>query len=267
VADTTQYVVVTPPPRRRRGRLIGLIVALMVVVLVVVGGVAGEAFARQYATARVRSETVTALSLPNGNGVHVDLGGGSLLVQALTGRIDSVGVRIDELALGAVTGSAVLTGHGIPLDQSAPTTSVRVDVSVPAENLKALLGSVASVSGATVTLVKDAIRVETSVTVLGQKVPLVATIRPSARNGQLVLTPTSISVGGLRVSPEQLQAIGGGTGTRTPLAATICVAKYLPKALVLHGVSVSSSSLVLAVTGESVVLGGGELATKGTCLA
>ena len=80
----------TARPKRRR---LGWLIALVIVVVVGVGlWIAGDTFARSYAEQYVRGQIIEIFELPADTPLDVTIGPGSLIAQAIGGKIDSVTV-------------------------------------------------------------------------------------------------------------------------------------------------------------------------------
>jgi hypothetical protein len=249
-----------PAAPKVRRRWIGWAIAGgVLVVLLVVGFFVGEAAARAYATDRIHDELVGAFELEADHPTQIDLGAGSLLLQAASGSVDRVDVAIDDVPLGDLTGDITLAATGVPLDTAQPAETVAATATIDEANVVGLqLDSI--------TLGDGVIDVSATVKALFLSVPVSAAIEPTVRDGQLVFTPQSVTVNGAAVSVDELLAgplanvASGFLG-----AQTFCVAQYLPSAITLQEVDVSDDELELAFAGEDVALGGAELSTKGTC--
>src|ERR1700712_5181753 len=98
--------------KRHRGRR-ALIVLLGIVVILVAAFFVGDYFAKQYATDYVRDKVASSLGLPSSAPVTVDLGAGSILLQAATGRINNVHVTVNPIVLDGLAGTATLMAHGV----------------------------------------------------------------------------------------------------------------------------------------------------------
>jgi hypothetical protein len=248
---------------RRRGRgWIGLGVFLVILIVIVV---ALDNGARWYVGNLIETKARSSLSLADSTLVTVKVGGTSVLYQAATGRFERVDVAIDTLGIGDLRGKATLTATGVPLSRSKPIDSARVVFVASPEELKKLLAGFTGLPVTSVKIASGAVQLGTVVTALGVTVPVAIDFVPSAVDGQLALTPKSLVVNGATVSPAGLRATFGALAE--PLLATqkLCVAKYLPKQLPLDSVSVTGSSLQLAVFGRSVTLTTALLTTKGVC--
>jgi hypothetical protein len=256
-----------PAAPKVRRRWIGWAIAGgVLVVLLVVGFFVGESAARAYATDRIHDELVNAFELEADHPTQVDLGAGSLLLQAASGSVDRVDVAIDDVPLGDLTGDITLAATGVPLDTAQPAETVAATATIDEANVAALRDYLSGIQLDSITLGDGVIDVSATVKALFLSVPVSAAIEPTVRDGQLVFTPQSVTVNGAAVSVDELLAgplanvASGFLG-----AQTFCVAQYLPSAITLQDVDVSDDELELAFTGEDVALGGAELSTKGTC--
>lgn len=263
----TAAEVVTPPEPKKRRRFLGWAIALgALVVLLVVGYFVAESAARNYANDLIHTELVSAFDLDADHPMQIDLGGGSLLAQAAGGSIDRVDVAINNVALGDITGDITLAATGIPLDSEKPADTIAATATINEANVATLRDYLSGVQLDSITLGDGVIDVATSIKVLFLSVPVSAAIVPSAADGELVFTPESVTVNGAVVSINDLlsgplaSVASGFLG-----AQSFCVAQYLPAAITLDDVTVTSDDLVLDFSGQNVALGGSGLSAKGTC--
>jgi hypothetical protein len=252
-------------PRRRR-RWIGWIVAAVVlVVLLVVGYIVAESAARSYATGLIRDELGAALSLDADQPMAIDLGGGSLLLQAAGGSIDRVTVDVDDVAFGDVTGDLSLAATGISIDGETPADSLTGSATIDADNVQKLRSYISAIDLDAITLGDGVVDVSTTVPVLVFTLPVSASIAPSVDNGDLLFSPVSVTVNGAEFSLAELrEGPFGDIADRVVASQSFCVAEYLPASIVLTGVDVTPERLRLDVTGDDVVIGP-QLSTMGTC--
>lgn len=249
---------------RRAGRIL-LIILLVVLVLVVIAAFVAESVARTYADDRVRERVASALNLTSTKGIDVDLGSGSLILQAIGGSVDDARVSVDTVAVGDLRGSAVVTARDVPLDSNEPVPGLTIDFGVAEADVSALADQLSGSELDSVTLEGGDIQIATQFSVLGMAIPVTVALAPSASDGQLVFTPVDISAAGQSYTVDEMRS-----GPFADLAGTlldsrsICVASQLPKALTLSAVKVDGDRLVLTLDGDGAVLGGG-LKAKGSC--
>jgi hypothetical protein len=256
-----------PPEPKVRRRWIGWLIALgVVVVLLVVGFFVGENVARGYASDRIHDELVTAFDLEADHPMDIDLGGGSLLLQAASGTVDAVDIAIDAVPLGDLTGDITLAATGIPLDTTLPVDTLAATATVDQQNVQMLRDYLSGVELDSITLGDGVIDVATTVDAVFVTLPVSAEIEPSAQDGDIVFTPKSVTLNGAVVSIDEILAGPlASVASKFLGAQSFCVAEYLPAAITLDDVTVTSDDLVLSFTGDNVALGGSGLSTKGTC--
>jgi hypothetical protein len=240
-----------------------------IIVLVIVAALAGSGyyvadmlagtFAKQFVQAGVSQE------LGGTGAVHADLGKGSVLLQVIKKRINTLRVTIDGFTSGTLTGSAVVDADGVPLNTSDPVDSLSITLSIPASGLVPLVGAKAG-DTATVALVGTDIQVTDTEKIAGKKTPVSIDYVPSTSGTTLVLTPEKVTIGSKAYTPAKLKASPYGAISK-PLLATRqkCLADGLPSKLTLKSVTVVGQALVVTASGAGVPLG--SLSTKGTCPA
>lgn len=256
------------PPKKRRGWLIALIVVAVLIVLGIIAFIVAEAFAKEYARDYVRARVVEVLQLPEDAEVDVDLGGGSIILQALTGRVNEVDVEVPEVAFGELSGAVRLHAEGVPLDENAPVDVLRIDFAIGADDLAALGQGEDAATAPTFAFDDGQVQISSEFVLFGASIPLGLSLTPSAVDGALVLTPTSITVGS-----ETFDAGSDDDSFFGQLVAglfqpqTLCVAASVPQALVLADATIDDAELILAFDGDGAAFGGPELSTLGTCPA
>lgn len=253
-------------PKRKR-RFWPLVVVAVVLVVLIVGVVVADAAAKAYAQDQIKQKVVAALGIDPKTDVQVTLGGGSVLLQALSGKLSSVDVSIPKLAFGDLVGSAALHATQVPLNQSAPLQKLTISYRVSEKDVRVLASNLSGMKLDTITLDAPEIVATASLSVLGFGIPVGLGLTPSASNGQLTFTPTSILVSGQKFTSTQLLATPGLGGLAKQLLQqqTFCVAQYLPKALTVTSATVVDHQLVLMISGDGAALGGSGFTTKGSC--
>ncbi|WP_213813992.1 LmeA family phospholipid-binding protein [Glaciihabitans sp. dw_435] len=257
------------PPKKRRRRVILLAWIIGVVVVLVAGFFIAEQVVRSYATGYVRDQIVKTLSLSADDTVGVDLGGGLLIPQLIARNLDTVRIAVPDLTVGSINGSASVVAHDIPLDQDQPVKELALRFSVDEEGLNSLLATAAGTDvPVTATLGDGQVTATAEISVFALKFPIAVSFTPGATNGELVLTPSSITLNGAKTTADEFRnGLFGSLATPLLAPRTFCVASELPSDLVLEGVRVTDKRLVIAINGDGATLGGEGLTTKGTCPA
>jgi hypothetical protein len=261
-----EVVVLAPPKKRRRWPVVLGIILLVLAILVTIAYFVGEAYAKDYARDYIKQRIVAVLGIKDPSTVKVDIGSGSVLLQALAGKVDNVDVTASKVTFGTLTGAAIVHAEGVPLDADAKTEKLDVTFSMPESQVaSALAGNLSGLKVDSVSLKEPEIVVTSSINVLIFNFPVAMGIVPSAKDGQLVFTPTTITLDDHDYTvPELRQQIGTFAD---PLLAqkSVCVNESLPIALTIVDVDVVKKDLVLKINGDGVALGGPDLSTPGTC--
>jgi hypothetical protein len=247
------------PPRFR---WIGWVVVLAVVgALVAFALIEGDKIARDVAGGVVRSGVTTALDLPEGQEVDVDLGGGLLVFQAITGSVDDVTVTVPGVAFGPAVGTLVLRASDVPLDPRKPVGTLDADMLLDEANMLLLAGNLSSAPLTNVSLADATLTVGADLA----GVPATLALTPTVTElGAVAFTPGAATAGGAAVSIEELAA-----GPLAPIAAVLltsqplCVAQELPEVLTVSNAAVVDGRFVVTASGSDVALS--SLGGKGSC--
>ena len=255
------------PPVKKRRRVWPFVVAVVAVAALIVGFFVADAAVASYARDQIKQKVVAALGVDPSTQVDVKLGGGSVLLQALGGKLATVDVTIPKLTFGTLVGSATMHATQVPLDQSAPLQKLAITYRVSEKNVRVLASQLSGMTLDTITLEQPEIVANATFKVLGFGIPVGLGLTPSASKGQLVFTPTTILVSGQKFTSKQLIATPGlGSLARSLLKQqSFCIAQYLPKALTATSVKVVDHQLVLGISGDGAALGGSAFTTKGSC--
>lgn len=266
----SQTLVIELPPEKpaRRRRRAGWIIALVILVIVLlIAFFVGDALARQYATGLVREKLVAALNLDPETEIDVNLGDGSILLQAAAGSIDEVSVLIPEFSLGEIAGEAEILATGVPIDTTEPVKTLGIEVTVNETNVQKLSGYLSGVELSSIVLVDNLIRIGSSIDIFFASIPVAIDLAPSATDGGISFEPVTVLLGDQEVSVADLSAIPGISGIVGSLlgSQTVCVASYLPQGLTVDDVKVVGSDLVVSINGDGVALDGPDLTVQGAC--
>lgn len=268
VEPAETVVLEVAPPKKKRRRWIGVLIALaVIIVLLVVGFFIADGYAKTYAENYVRERIVEVLKLDPASKVEVDLGSGSVLLQAARGGLDEVNVHVDNITFGDISGEAQITATKVPLDSSQPVDKLGIKVTVSEENVKKLSGFLSGIDLKSIELKNSLIRIGTEFNLFFINIPVAVDLNPTAKEGGINFDPVTIllgedeiSVADLRASPEFSSLAGDLLASRD-----FCVAGFLPKALTIDKVQVVGTNLVLGIDGDGTALSDPALSTLGTC--
>jgi hypothetical protein len=253
----------TVPRRRRPRRALAILGGL--VVLVVVAAVLLDGVARSIAANLIESKVRSSLSLPVSAPVDVTIGGPSFLLQLATGKLQTVKIAVNGLPVGDLRGNAVITATGVPIDTSKPIDHGSLVFTAGQSELSTLLTGFDGLPITSVALSDGAVQADIVATVFGVKLPITVALAPKAIDGQLGLTPKSLTLSGATLSPSAVRASLGSVANSLLATQKICVAKYLPRAFWLDSVNVTGSNLRLSVSASSFTLNSDLFSSKGVC--
>lgn len=258
--------VVEVPRKRHRGRN-ALVVIVVIVLVLVAAFFVGDYFAKKYATNYVRDQIASSLGLPSTAPVTVDLGSGSILLQAATGRINDVNVTVDPIVLDGLAGSATLTAHGVPLNQTTPVTSLDVKVYVPTSTIATAISRVPALASLkpTVKLSGKHVAVTGTIYIFGFPQGIGATLTPKVTAGVPGFSIDTASFDGATVTSAVLDKYLPGLTGLLESGTSLCIANQLPKAFTLTSIAIHGQSIVSTFTGNGVELNAASLSQKGTC--
>ena len=216
---------------------------LIVAVLVVAAFFLGEWIARDLVRNAVRQQLVSQLALPADQQVAVDIPG-SILWQLATGTIDEVTIASDDVTVRDVTGDASVELRNVEIRSGFAMSEGSATVSFDVEQLRALLSRVDGLPVDTVGLAAPNVTMSTELSALGVALPIGVALTPSAADGDLLLSPASLQLGGATITADDLRSRFGDLADTVVRDWRVCVADSLPAGMPLQSVQVSGDRLV-----------------------
>jgi hypothetical protein len=256
----------TKKKRRRWPWVLGGILVLLGILLTVAFFIA-EAYAKDYAREYIKERIIAVLGIGPDTPVTVDIGDDSVLIQALVGKLNQIDVTVEEVTFGILKGAATVHAEGVPLDQNAPVETLEITFAVAEGDVAALAGNLSGAQLESIVLEEPEIVASTTFNFFGFQLPVGMGIEPSADEGRIVFTPTSIRLGEDNYTAEELRQTFGGFADQLLRQQSFCVAENLPAALTIVEVDVVAKDLVVEIDGDGAALGGPDLSTPGTCAA
>jgi hypothetical protein len=248
--------------RRPRG-LIALIVVGVLLILLVVAFFAADAALRSYAEDRIEGEIRDRLPSGVSGAVDVRVGGASFLVQYLSGTLEQVNLDAPDLAVNGLPMAVSAVATGVPVDTSQPIEGVVGTVRLTEEAVNDLVAAsgVADVP-ADIRLGDGEVGYASSFRVLGFDLEYDVTAEPRIQGDSVVLTPTGAE---LTSAPGGLD-LGGVLGDNLgSFAVPVCVAEFLPTAMTLTGLGVSTDRLDATLEATDLMLSEQALESRGSC--
>ena len=267
VAEPEVLVVAAPKRRRRWPWVLGGILVVLAILLTIAFFIA-DAYAKDYARDYIKQRIVAVLGIEDASQVKVDVGSGSVLLQALAGKLNEVDIDAGTVTFGTLTGDATVHAQGVPLDANAATEKLDVTFSVAEDQIIGIVGTnLSSLPIDSITLEAPEIVVKATVPVFIFQIPVGMGLEPSAEDGQIVLTPAHIQLFDEEYTADQASEQLGDFAAQLLAKQRICVNESLPVALTIVDVDVVKKDLIVKINGDGVVLGGTDLSTPGTCAA
>lgn len=239
-------------------------ITAVVVVLVAVLAVGGELLARGLVASSVRDRVIAALDLPTDQRIDVETTG-VVLLQLIGGRLDSLHLSSDRVALGPLVGAATVDLKGVPLGGGA-MDEARGVVRLTAAQFTDL-AKTTGLPIREVMLSPPDLTAAGEVTLLGAKVPLSVTITPGAEDGQLTLTPVAARIGGVTLDADAIRSRFGSMAEGLVGTQRVCIAGRIPAGLRLTSAEVTADAVVIGIDADGAIGVDPALREKGTCPA
>ncbi|MFC8680911.1 DUF2993 domain-containing protein [Microbacterium ureisolvens] len=253
-----------PVPRRRRRAWPWIVAFAIVAILAVVAWFAAEALARQIVTGVVRDQVRTQLSLPADQPIDVGIAG-AVIPQLIGGSLDELTIASDDVAFGGVTGDVAVTANDVAVRGTGEMSGATATVSLDESQLQTLLATVDDFPADTVGLAAPNVTMSRDLALFGVAIPVGVTLTPSAAEGDIVLAPVSLQLGGSEVTADALREQFGGIADTVLRDWDVCVAQYLPAGVTLTGVAVDGDVLVADFDVDGAIATDPALQENGTC--
>ena len=253
-----------PQPKRSRAGLVWLIGIVVVGGLVVAAWFIGEAIAREVVVNTVRDRFITELALPADQQVDVGVEG-AVLPQLIAGTLNEVTLASDDVTLGEIAGDVTLRATGIPIRGDAAADAASGTVAMDTDQLQILLSRVDGFPVDTVGLAAPDVTVSTEFSIFGAPVPIGISLTPSAADGDLVLSPSALTLGGADIDASDLADRLGGFADGIVRDWDVCIAEYIPAGVTLTDVSVEGDQIIAAIDIDGAIVSDQELLENGTC--
>ncbi|MFT4211099.1 MAG: DUF2993 domain-containing protein [Microbacterium sp.] len=237
---------------------------VIVLALIVAAFFAGEWIARDLITKTVRQQLAARLDISADTEIDVDIPG-SLLLQAATGRIDEATVSSSDVTVGDLSGQVSVTVHDIGIWDGGSISGGQATLSLDTAQVQALMSQVDGFPADTLGLSDPDVTMSTAISALGVSIPVGVALTPSADDGDLLLTPASLTVGGAQITADDLRSRFGTLADAVLQSWRVCIAQELPAGLTLTAVSVTGDRLVAVFAVDAGSLTDAALAQKGSC--
>lgn len=258
-------------PKAPRRRVWPWVVAFAIVaVLAVVAWFAAEAIARRIVVGVVQDQVRTHLALPADQQIDVGLAE-PVLPQLLGGTLTELTISSADVTLGGaeaggtVTGDVAVVARGVPVRGDGVIEHAEATLVLDEEQVRGLMANVDGFPVDSLGLAAPNVTMSSDVTVFGISVEVGAALTPSAAEGDLVLTPASLRLGGGDISADDLRDRFGRLADGVLRDWDVCVAQYLPAGVTLTAVEVTGDELVAEFDVDGGIAVDPALQQNGTC--
>ena len=253
----------TPRRRPTKRTVIATVLASLGVVIGALWGL--DNWARQQIADYVTEKVEQVLSLDSDQPVTVEIAGVSVIAQVLTGTLDRVDVGVDDVTIGEFTGGVSLSAEGIPIDPQKPVDAVQIEFRVTEKSIQKIAHVLSATAIDSVQLVDAEIQFTSEFAVFGFPIDVGVAIEPFAADGEVGFTPTGVTLNGTRTSAAALTETYGTVAESLLKTRSICVARWLPRALTVDDVEVRDDDLVITIGADRAILDDASLRTPGSC--
>lgn len=213
-------------------------------IIVALGGIA-ELALRLIVPAVVAGAVRQSFEMTDDHPVDVRITGSALL-NALGGRVGDVAIEVPHVAvLEGVTVTVEATAVALPFDAaSRPMTAASASVTVPADQLGAVIALVTSGVATTGEVRDGELLIGRDLDLFGATVPLEVSLAVEIDAGDLAVVPTAIGAGGLDLTAAQIRQFSGSALDGVLQAQTVCLRDRLPAGVLLTDLVLSSTGAV-----------------------
>ena len=249
------------PATRRRWPW--LVAVLAVVALIIGAWFAGEYIARGIVMKTIRDQVVTQLSLPADQQIDIDVPG-PMIPQLIVGSFADLSISSEDVPLEGITADVSVTAQDVPL-RGGDWSGAFARVTLDEDQLRSLLAQVDGFPADSVTLDSPDVAASFELRLFALSVPVGVSLTPRAEGGDIVLTPSSLQVGGAELSAEALTQQFGAIASTVLRDWDVCIADQLPSALTLTAIAVERDEVVADFEIDSAILQESGAASRGTC--
>lgn len=260
-----RWVIQTPPaPPRKRSPWPWIISAAIVVLLILAAWFAGEWLARNIVERSIRAQLTETVGIPADQDVDVTVTG-AVLPQLITGTLDEVSISSQDVALGSLTGDISVQMTGVPVRGDRPAEGGSATITLDEQQLQALTATVDGFPADTVVLKEPNVTMSIDVSMFGLSFPIGVGLTPGAKDGDLVLSPAVLTLGGADVSVDELRSRFGAAADTVLREWPVCIAGYIPAGVTLEQVHVSGATLIAEFSINGGIVNDPALQANGTC--
>ncbi len=243
----------------------GKVLLVFVAMLIVLAGV-GEFGLRTVIPGIVQGQIRDKLNLPKSHPVDVELGGSALL-HAIQGGVGDIDVEVPDAPVAdGVEATLSLHADRIPFAvTSGEMRGATASVFVPSSKLSSVISTLTSGLADEGRTLGGTLIVGKTITAFGFSVPLEGTLRLSAIDGEVQVTPAGLSAVGFDLNTDQIVAATGGLLEPLLSPRVICIADQVPQGVTLEKIDVATGGVRVDVALADDFLSNSARLELGTC--
>ncbi|MGK0714729.1 LmeA family phospholipid-binding protein [Leucobacter sp. W1153] len=171
---------------------------------------------------------------------------GSALLSALSGKVGDVSIEVPQVTvLEGITVTVTASAEALPFDAAGqPLGAADASVTIPADQLGAVIALVTSGAADTGTVSGDELQIGRDIEVFGVSVPLQVSLALAVDSGNLLVEPTSVSAAGMDLTAMQIRQFAGSSLDGVLQPHSVCVRDQLPAGVTLTEIRLSSTGAV-----------------------
>ena len=162
-------------------------------------------------------------------------------------------------------GDVTVTAYDIPIRGGGEMGSATATVVLTEEQLRTLMSTVEDFPADSLGLAAPDVTMSTELSLFALSFPVGVSLTPSAVEGDLVLSPSSLQLAGADISADGLRSQFGRVADLVLRDWTVCVAQYIPAGLTMTAVAVEGDELVADFDIDGAIISDPSLQQNGSC--
>ena len=182
------------------------------------------------------------MGLSSTHPVEVELGG-SALFPALTGHVNDVSMRVDNIEVfDGIQANLFASADSVPFDPAhGDIIGATASATIPSKSMNAVMSIVSDGLIDEGTVREGEIELGRTMQMFGFDVQLKAALAVSVEQGDLLVSPTSVSAAGFDLSADELRPLLGDAAATLLDTHLLCVRDQIPAGITLTAVEFTSN--------------------------
>lgn len=184
------------------------------------------------------------MGLPKDHPVEVELGG-SALFPALTGHVNDVTLRVDDVEVfDSIEANLFASADSVPFDPTnGDLRGATASVTIPSTSMDSVMSLVSNGLIDEGEVQNGTIELAHTMQMFGFDARVAANLAVSIDKGDVLVEPAAISAAGFNLTAEELRPLLGNTAATLLDTHTVCVRDQIPAGITLTSVELKSNAL------------------------